>query len=224
MHYLPKIKGKVYDVLNLKNKNSYYTNFDEKLITTDELVLVNADHPFCGKPKELVCVFENKTKSYFVKDKNVYIHKSAMTALNDMMDDFYNETGLKTVNVISAYRSIESQADLYDKIEFSYGKDYAEKYAQKPQYSEHHTGLAIDLGIFHSEDGSSETFDGSGKYKWFLENCQDYGFILRYEKEKEDITGINYEAWHFRYVGKKAAKYISENNLCLEEYLANTAS
>lgn len=217
--FMSDIKGVIYNKLNLDEKVQSYGNYDEKSVSTNELILVNCEHPFSGKPKELVSVYNNKTRSYFVKDMDVYIHKSAMKPLNDMMDAFYKETSLKTVNVISAYRSIESQASIYNKMEFTHGKSYAEKYAQKPQYSEHHTGLAIDLALFNSEDGSSKDFDGKGEYKWFLENCHKYGFILRYTKEKEAVTKISYEPWHFRYVGKKAATYMKNHNLCLEEYL-----
>ena len=85
--------------------------------------------------------------------------------------------------------------------------------------SEHHTGLAVDLAIYNVEDGSSADFDGKGEYEWFLKNAHRFGFILRYPKEKESITGIGYEPWHFRFVGLPHSYYIEENGLCLEEYI-----
>lgn len=191
-----------------------------KTVKTNNLILVNKDNPFYDEPEGLVSVYENKTKSYFVRDKLVYINSTAMDALNDMMDDFYKATSLKTIIVTSAYRSVEKQEELYNKNVLKHGSSYAEKYVQTPGNSEHHTGLAVDLGIFHEEDGSSEDFDGTGEYAWFIQNCQDYGFILRYPKDKEDITGIGNEPWHFRYVGKKHSKYIMNHGLCLEEYIS----
>lgn len=216
----PAVSESLSQITELENQSEVFKKYDEDEEDVNELTLVNCDHPFDAKPTNLVCVYDNKTRSYFVKDKNVYIHKIAMQPLNDMMDDFYKETGLKTVNVISAYRSIEKQAELYEKIVLQNGADYASHYVQQPTLSEHHTGLAIDLGIFHSEDGSSETFKGEGEYEWFVKNCHKYGFVLRYAQGKEDITKISYEAWHFRYVGKKNAEYMLKHDLCLEEFLA----
>lgn len=186
---------------------------------TDELVLVNSSHPFKSVPSDLVSVFDNKTQSYFVKDKNVCVQKRIMQPLNQMMDDFYKETGLKTVNIISGYRSVESQEAIYQRNVKNHGKEYAKKFVQTPGYSEHHTGLAVDLALFYQQDGSSGDFTGEGEYSWFYENSWKYGFVRRYDEEKQDITGIGYEPWHFRYVGKKNAKYMYEHDLCLEEYV-----
>lgn len=184
------------------------------------LELVNFRHSTSNRNEsELVSVFENKTNSYFVKDKNVTVDKRIMKPLNNMMDAFYAETGLKNVNVISGYRSIETQEALFKKITLTHGKTYAEKYCQKPGFSEHHTGLAIDLSIFHKSDGSSENFKGQGQYAWFYENSWKYGFVRRYDEGKEDVTKIGYEPWHFRYVGIKNAKYMKTHGLCLEEYV-----
>ncbi|MBR5309778.1 MAG: M15 family metallopeptidase [Oscillospiraceae bacterium] len=81
--------------------------------------------------------------------------------------------------------------------------------------SEHNCGLGIDIG--NSSDGE---FEGSPEHQWLIEHAHEYGFILRYPKGKEQITGFDYEPWHFRYVGKEQAKLIYESGLCLEEYLA----
>ncbi|MCM1364122.1 MAG: M15 family metallopeptidase [Faecalibacterium sp.] len=188
---------------------------------TDNLVLVNSKHAFKSVPADLVSVFDNKTQSYFVKDKNVCVQKRVMQPLNQMMDDFYKATGLKTVNIISGYRSVESQEAIYQRNVKNHGKEYAKKFVQTPGYSEHHTGLAIDLALYYRNDGSSGDFTGEGEYSWFYENSWKYGFVRRYDEEKQDITGIGYEPWHFRYVGEKNAKYMYEHNLCLEEYVEN---
>ena len=87
----------------------------------------------------------------------------------------------------------------------------------EPGFSEHETGLAADLT--GEEQGTSDDFDDKNEtIVWLHKNCVKYGFILRYPKDKESITGINYEAWHFRYVGKDAAKFMTENDLTLEEF------
>ncbi|MGN1444231.1 MAG: D-alanyl-D-alanine carboxypeptidase family protein [Acutalibacteraceae bacterium] len=188
--------------------------------TNNPLLLVNSRNKYEKQPMNLVSVYENKTKSYLVKDKNVQLKKEVIEALNSMMDDFKKETGLSNVNVISGYRSIEDQKKLYEKYLLSHGKSYTEKYVQQPGFSEHHTGYAVDFSIYHTENGSSEDFKGQREYRWISQNAWRYGFILRYPEEKADLTGIAYEPWHFRFVGKKAAKYITENDLCLEEYVS----
>lgn len=186
-------------------------------VEDENLILVNSKHEYKGKPKELVKIYDYKTSTYLVKDKNVLLEKRVMDSLNKMMDDFYAKTKIGSVNIITAYRSRESQKEIYDSTLKSRGKEYTEKYVQKPGYSEHETGLAFDLGIYHTETGKGETFTGEGEYSWFSENAWRYGFILRYPKDKEKLTGIAYEAWHFRFVGKENAKYIYDNKLCLEE-------
>ncbi|MBQ8028492.1 MAG: M15 family metallopeptidase [Clostridia bacterium] len=196
-------------------KNNVQTG---KTTKTDSLILVNKSNPFYSTPSDLVSVYENKNNCYLVRDTGVSVQKQMMKPLNDMMEAFYKKTKLKTVNVISGYRSVERQQEIYAEKKLLFGKSYADKYVQKPGSSEHHTGLAVDLALYYSENGTSEDFLGTGEYSWFKNNCHKFGFILRYEADKEDITGISFEPWHFRYVGKKAAKYIYENGLCLEEY------
>jgi LAS superfamily LD-carboxypeptidase LdcB len=96
------------------------------------------------------------------------------------------------------------------------------QYVLPAGYSEHHTGLAMDLvssdywGYYSDLEHDYEKFDS---FKWMYEHCAEFGFILRYPKDKQDITGITYEPWHYRFVGVEAATYIMENGLCLEEYL-----
>ncbi|MBQ4612012.1 MAG: D-alanyl-D-alanine carboxypeptidase family protein [Clostridia bacterium] len=135
------------------------------------------------------------------------------------------------IGVQSGYRAYAHQSTLYWRKVNEYknrgyddtaAQEAAGKVVKRPGYSEHNSALAVDLG------GSgnftlTESFENTAAYRWLIENCADYGFILRFPKGKEDITGVIYEAWHFRYVGKDAAKYIMENGLCLEEYLAQTA-
>lgn len=124
--------------------------------------------------------------------------------------------------ISSAYRSPERQEELFDREVADYAKSYsspdeAEAYAEKsvarPGYSEHSTGLALDL------NGVRDDFYLTDAYQWLGEHAQEYGFVLRYPKDKQDITKIKYEPWHYRYVGEKNAKAMKGKNMCMEEYL-----
>lgn len=123
--------------------------------------------------------------------------------------------------VRAGYRSEEDQENLMeDKIEAYRQEGYsqreaereAEKWVAKPGTSEHELGLSVDINA----EGQT---DGNRLYQWLADHSWKYGFILRYPAEKEEITGIDYEPWHFRYVGKQAAKEMYEQDLCLEEYV-----
>lgn len=138
-----------------------------------------------------------------------------------------------TLFLRSGYRSIESQRINYtaeinrQQKQLNKSKEEATKAAElyytRPGHSEHHAGLAFDLITpeYHKNIYTlSEKFAETDAYKWLIENCASYGFILRYPKSKEEITQINFEPWHYRYVGVEHAKIIMSNNLCLEEYVA----
>lgn len=127
------------------------------------------------------------------------------------------------VGIRDSYRDMNTQKQIYDYYLNKEGIEYCNKYVAIPGYSEHHTGLAIDItikynGKFLKDDEELICLDDE-KYKEIHKNLSKFGFILRYPKNKEKITGYNYEPWHIRYVGKIPAKIISENDLTLEEYL-----
>lgn len=116
----------------------------------------------------------------------------------------------------SAYRSYGTQQETYTKRVKSQGQEKADEYVAKPGHSEHQTGLCIDL------TNPDRWFVGSTKEAiWLAENAHKFGFIIRYPKGKEDITGTAYEPWHIRYVGKDIAEEIYSKGLTLEEYLQN---
>lgn len=129
--------------------------------------------------------------------------------------------------ICSSYRSVERQEELLDedidelrRKGYTYLEAYEEatKDTMPPGYSEHATGLAFDIVALDYQmlDSRQKNTDEN---KWLREHCAEYGFILRYPDDKEEITGITYESWHFRYVGPEAAEYIMENDITLEEYL-----
>jgi len=115
----------------------------------------------------------------------------------------------------SAYRSYQDQVDISETYKELYGQSYVDRYVAKPGFSEHQTGLAFDIG-----SRNSKVFANSKEYDWMLENAYKYGFILRFPKKYENITGFRNEPWHYRYVGKKIAKEIHDKDITLEEYFA----
>lgn len=144
--------------------------------------------------------------------------KEARAAFEKMAQDAKKQ-GFELV-AFSTYRSYEYQATLYNSYVARDGKEKADRYSARPGYSEHQTGLAFDIGEKGREDlWLEEAFGESPAGKWLAENAHKYGFILRYPKGKENITGYMYEAWHFRYLGVELATKVKESGLTLEEYL-----
>ncbi|WP_343210557.1 M15 family metallopeptidase [Anaerolentibacter hominis] len=149
--------------------------------------------------------------------------------LQDMMDDC-RAAGLNPL-ICSSYRSIEKQERLYQNkvnklISQGYSRKKAETEAAKsvalPGTSEHQLGLAVDI-VDKSYQHLDTRQEKTEVQKWLMKNSWKYGFILRYPNNKSDITGIIYEPWHYRYVGKEAAQEIYEQDICLEEYLEQMA-
>ncbi len=139
--------------------------------------------------------------------------------LQKMFDDMRAEGYYPEVR--SGYRSSESQENIYESRYASFraeghsrkeAKALTEKWVAEPGTSEHETGLAVDINPDREKSGDEV-------YEWLSENAHKYGFIKRYPEDKTDITGISDEPWHYRYVGKKAAREMKEKNLCLEEYI-----
>lgn len=164
---------------------------------------------------------ENFTVKVSNIDNTRQFDSRAIGELNDMMNAMKKD-GVTNVWVQSAYRSVARQKELYDNSVKKYlqqGKtqEEAEKltdeYINKPGSSDHNLGLAVD---FNYVDNKFEKLDG---FKWLKKNAENYGFVLRYPKDKEDITKIAYESWHWRYVGVEHAKKMNDLNMCLEKYI-----
>lgn len=191
----------------------------EAALSEGTLVLVNADHAFDPALPQTVSIYENKTQSYLVKDIYLSVTAEAMAALNRWMDDFAAQTGITDVNIVAGWRSYDDQLSIYDNAVVAKGQAHADAYIALPGHSEHHTGLAVDLDTYDVAAGTSGGFDGIGAYAWAVERAWEYGFVQRYPPAKSTITGINYESWHFRYVGLPHAYVMTTENLCLEEYI-----
>ena len=191
-------------VLN-ENKNT------EKEINDWRLVLVNFEN-------ELPDDFKVELSNI---DKTRQFDSRAIDYLNQMMKALKDD-GIKSVWVQSAYRSPEYQNELYnEKIEEVMSQnvtkedaeEYTAKLINKPGTSEHNLGLAVDFNYVDEE------FDKTEGFAWLIENAENYGFILRYEEDKQNITKVSYEPWHWRFVGIEHAKKMNELDMCLEEYI-----
>jgi D-alanyl-D-alanine carboxypeptidase len=173
------------------------------------LALVNLQYPIMTElDSEFVKVLDYVPTSP-VGIQDMYLHSSAMTAVIEMFDSA-REAGITGgLSVASGFRGYDKQQELY-------GDGNNSDYVLPPGHSEHQTGLAVDIGV----QGMAGTEFGSSKQgRWFADNSYRFGLILRYPEKAEAITGINYEPWHFRYVGEVHAYYIKQNNIVLEEYI-----
>ncbi|MDI9494928.1 MAG: M15 family metallopeptidase [Bacillota bacterium] len=144
------------------------------------------------------------------------LRKAAYEALKELFDAA-KEEGYE-LHARSGYRSYYTQASLYTSYVENYGKAAADKYSAKPGQSEHQTGLSMDITCEAINYKLDTTFGETEEGKWVAENAHRYGFIIRYPKGKEDITGYAYEPWHIRYLGVELAEKIYESGLTLEEY------
>ena len=113
----------------------------------------------------------------------------------------------------SGYRNYQDQKEIYENYKAMYGQEKADTFSSRPGYSEHQTGMTLDVNC------ADDSFDGTPEAIWLAENCYKYGFIIRYPKGKQYITGYKYEPWHIRWIGRENAEKVYKSGLCLEEYL-----
>lgn len=181
------------------------------------LILVNKDHslPKENNPEDLV---EPQVPFSFSGDNpKRLLRKEAASALEKLFAQADKEK--IGIVAVSGYRSFETQQAIYDYNVQVQGQQEADQVSAKPGHSEHQTGLAMDISSPEMGLLLEEEFGDTPEGKWLAKNAPRYGFIIRYPKGKEDITGYSYEPWHIRYVGLKAAHIISEEGLTLEEYV-----
>lgn len=180
------------------------------------LVLVNKDHAL---PEDY------QVELHWLSSGRTAVSDQMYGALRDMLTEG-TENGLEFI-VASGYRSSKYQEQLLEEdIEASMNKGltYEQAYEKEtretmpPGYSEHETGLAVDI-VSTGNQILNEEQENTAENQWLRENCSRFGFILRYPKGSEEITGISYEPWHFRYVGTEAAADIMARGITLEEYL-----
>lgn len=147
------------------------------------------------------------------------LRDDAAAALEEMFAACREETGARLITV-SGYRSYQTQKTIYNrKVQNTGSRQKADEYVAWPGASEHQLGLAMDVNQQAKEDGLSHNFAYTKGGKWMAENCHRFGFILRYQKGWEDITGYKYECWHVRYVGEEHAQAMAEQDVPMETYI-----
>ena len=193
----------VISIVNVGADSDWYTNTKEANVDEGIKMLVNKFHYLKDDylPDDIVPIsnwyaYDGHSIKKEVYDKYVSMWNAA------------NEQGLRLL-VNSSYRTFEDQQNEYDMSN--------DDYASRPGFSEHQTGLALDIV---TDNIIGNEFENTDEFKWLQENAHLYGFILRYPKDKEYITGYNYESWHYRYVGKELATKVKESGLTYDEYYA----
>lgn len=198
--------------LSGSGEGGFYADIKVTDISYGILMLINKQYrlPDDFEQDDLVAIPSN----YHVADGKEYkMQKEAAEAFYKMSDAAWNESGGKIdLRIISGYRSHSYQDWLYNHYANTYGKEEADTYSARPRHSEHETGLCCDIDMVDQRYEQTESF------KWLVNNAQDYGYILRYEKGKEHITGYMYEPWHWRYIGVETAQAVKESGLTYEEY------
>ncbi|MGO2031149.1 MAG: D-alanyl-D-alanine carboxypeptidase family protein [Glutamicibacter ardleyensis] len=177
-------------------------------------VFVNKSYPL--KPAR----YTPKTST--VSGTGIRLRPEAAGAYNKMVKAA-KKSGVR-VKLISGYRSYNRQAQLFNQYSRMYGKKYAERISAKPGTSEHQTGLAADVGNYNGACALQSCFEGTPVGKWMKKNAHKYGFILRYPKGQESVTGYAYEPWHFRYVGTSLAKSYKNSGAKTFEHFHGVAS
>lgn len=188
-------------------------NLAKSYIHIGNLVLVNKKNPI-NKPESLTIRNLETVNSNYQK---ILLDKTAAIMLRKLIQACDGENEIVP---ISGFRPLSEQIAIYNDSLNENGEDFTNKYVALPNHSEHQTGLAIDVAKNESDiDFICPSFPYEGICQDFREKAAQYGFIQRYPKGKEAITGISHEPWHFRYVGNPHSQIISDNNFTLEEYI-----
>lgn len=171
------------------------------------LILVNSENPYREEyAGELVPL-----------NGNIFLQREAAMNLHRLLESI---NGYKEIVPVSGWRSVWEQQKIWDDSVKENGIIFTRRFVAAPMCSEHHTGLAIDLALkAENIDFICPEFPYSGICQAFREAAPKFGFIERYPKDKEHITKISHEPWHFRYVGREAATEIVKRGMCLEEFL-----
>ena len=200
-------------IVNVKaNEEQYDKDVVKKTDTSKDILMLVNKYNYLDKdynPKDLVDV-----KNYYAYGENKIRQEVYDNFLNMWTDAKKEDLSLI---ITSAYRDYDYQKSLWDMYANQKGDAWADSVAARAGYSEHQTGLALDIVTYGA---NMDTFENTDEFKWLNDNAYKYGFILRYPKGKEKITGYSYESWHYRYVGKEVAKKIHDLDITYDEYYA----
>lgn len=204
-------------VIPKPNINEYLYPTLSTTFAESEWVVVNKSRPL-SPPKFTPELREIKSSASLDNSRNLSLRSVAATALEQMAKKMSSD-GIGKMFVNSAYRSYQYQAELFVSKTKQYGLEGALLRSAKAGYSEHQTGLAVDVSVPSQGCAIMECFGDTEAGKWLAENSWQHGFIIRYEKGTTDITGYSYEPWHLRFIGKElAAAYKAGNYKTLEDF------
>ena len=183
----------------------------------DYQILVNKEHLLSKDyiPETMVEIHEpmgSKIDLSYINRLDVVAYASFKLMQAEALKNGYE------IFIDSSYRSYEYQERVFSSVTREKGLEHATKYVAPPGGSEHQTGLAFDVIFRRNNEMIEEQKETDPEIIWLFENSYKYGFILRYPKGKEEITGFNFEPWHFRFVGLELARELKQNNQTLEEY------
>lgn len=216
-----------------KEENSTVETFSETVENTNENIIEKPQKEINSNVDEWNLMLVNKNNSipdnYQVKTKivegNHKLDYRIIESAQRMLEDARKE-GLNPI-ICSSFRSTEKQKALFNNKVNEYkrqgyslngAKEKASLWVAIPGTSEHEIGLALDI-VSKKYQILDEKQEKTNEQQWLIENCNKYGFVLRYPTDKKEITQINYEPWHYRYVGVENAKFMTEKGYCLEEYI-----
>lgn len=205
-HPEDSVEGTVFSV-NMDRERGFYSQVAQTAAPSDLTALVNKH---VALPADYVPELEALGYGY----GSGSLRPEAAQAFRAMADGARAE-GV-SLRSVSAYRSYASQKVTYNNYLKRYRQSLVDTFSARPGHSEHQTGLALDINAASSR----AHFEKTSAFAWLKAHCAEYGFILRYPKDKQDVTGYRFEPWHYRYVGVDAAKVCMEQGLCYEEYLA----
>lgn len=172
---------------------SHTFNEDDSMCGT--LILVNSEHKYTLHDKyDFTTIYERKSRDFKVATRDIELRAHATDAINMMMADFREETGLSDVQIYKGFVFADSGTN------------------------DHNSGYGFDFNVYTGQ--ASYKLDHMPQYAWIMNNCHKYGIVRRYESHKSAITGVLNDEWHFRYVGVPHSYYMKEKDLCLEEYIA----
>lgn len=197
-------------LVNVHRDQNYYENMEVTDTSKGNTMLVNKYNALSKDYEVEDLKTISKTYSY---GDNKKLNKEAYDAFISLADDAKKEG--YTILIVSSYRTYQDQEDVWKDYKASFGTKKADAYAARAGSSEHETGLAIDVADYNDKN---DKFEATESFKWMQTNAHKYGYILRYPKGKENITGYSYEAWHYRYVGIDTATKVYNEDITYDEY------
>lgn len=211
-NHLNSKANEVISIINVGIDKELYTEVKDSDTSKGKLILNNKFYKLSSdyEPNDLV-----KISNWYSYGEDQKLRQEAYDAYVTMYNMALRDDIKLIVN--SSYRPYKEQEEIYNDYLSKYTQEHTDAYAARPGHSEHQTGLALDI---ITPGANGENFDQTDAFKWLENNAYKYGFILRYPKDKEYLTGYNYESWHFRYIGTEAATKIHEENITFDEYYA----